>query len=590
MLWIFWIENIIYVTAAIIALALGLLVLRTGLQHGLNRAFALFALTDAIWATCAFIYRLALWTKQGNPWFWLEASVLGLALMPPTIMLFTAHYIERRAARTKLAIIIGFLLIAALTVPLFNHHIVLEPSLTENNITTFGSTWLFYASAVPIALVYMGWSGWTLWRERRQRGSAYLAASVFIILGGIILGGVLRSVLPLPILSFTTLISILLLGYGVLSRQILNPLRELTSELERRVAERTQELEEANRKLAEQSAELTSATQRAERRAAQVTTGAEIARAATTVLDPDHLIANIVQLIQERFNCYYTGLFLIDAENRFAVLHYGIGVGSASQAGRIMKERGHKLKIGGQSMIGWACANRQARIALDVGQDAVRFANPLTPDIRSELALPLRAGERLVGALTIQSAQTAAFDQDDIAALQGMTDQVAIALENARLFTQTQQVMKELEQANRLLVRERWQEYTARAEESYKAEFRPDNIKITTGELPHILRLPLEQSGQKIGTLVMERGGEQPWSSEEAQTIQTIVQQAVLAADNARLFEESQRLAARERLINEITARIRGSVTLDGVLNSAVKEISLVTGSAYAAIDLEIAE
>jgi GAF domain-containing protein len=89
----------------------------------------------------------------------------------------------------------------------------------------------------------------------------------------------------------------------------------------------------------------------------------------------------------------------------------------------------------------------------------------------------------------------------------------------------------------------------------------------------------------------MERSSDgQPWQTDEAETIRAVAQQATLALDSARLFEEAQMAAARERLLNEITARIRSTATLDGVLNSAVREISALTGASYAAIDLELAE
>ncbi len=104
------------------------------------------------------------------------------------------------------------------------------------------------------------------------------------------------------------------------------------------------------------------------------------------------------------------------------------------EAGRQMKEAGHRLEVGGMSMVGAACARREARIALDVGDEAVRFDNPLLPDTRSEMALPLIAGDRVLGALDVQSTEPAAFSQEDIAVLQLVADQVAVAIANARLF------------------------------------------------------------------------------------------------------------------------------------------------------------
>jgi len=97
----------------------------------------------------------------------------------------------------------------------------------------------------------------------------------------------------------------------------------------------------------------------------------------------------------------------------------------------------HQLRVGRESMVGWVCAKRRPRIALDVGADAVHFDNPLLPHTRSEMVLPLLVGDRLLGALDVQSSDEAAFDDDDVRSLQGMADLIAVALENAGLFAAT---------------------------------------------------------------------------------------------------------------------------------------------------------
>jgi GAF domain-containing protein len=165
-----------------------------------------------------------------------------------------------------------------------------------------------------------------------------------------------------------------------------------------------------------------------------------VSRAATSFLDPEELIQQVVNLVRERFDLYYAGLFLVDRTGewtgepgRWAVLRAGTG-----EAGRQMMKAGHKLEIGGSSMIGWCVANAQARIALDVGEEAVHFENPWLPETHSEMALPLISRGQIVGAMSIQSTEEAAFSDEDIAVLQTMADQLAIAIENARLFEQAQ--------------------------------------------------------------------------------------------------------------------------------------------------------
>jgi PAS domain S-box-containing protein len=176
------------------------------------------------------------------------------------------------------------------------------------------------------------------------------------------------------------------------------------------------------------------------RRSTQLQTAAEVSRAVSSILNPDELMRQVVNLVRERFELYYAGLFLVDQAGewtgeagRWAVLRAGTG-----EAGRIQLERSHKLEIGGESMVGWCVANKQARIALDVGEEAVRFENPLLPETRSEMALPLIVRGKVIGAMTVQSTQESAFSDEDVAVLQTMADQLAVAIENARLFEQAQ--------------------------------------------------------------------------------------------------------------------------------------------------------
>ena len=184
------------------------------------------------------------------------------------------------------------------------------------------------------------------------------------------------------------------------------------------------------------------------KRTIQLQTAADIARAATSILDINELLPNIVELIRNQFEYHYVGIFLMDELNSWAVLRAATG-----EMGTKMIETGHQLKAEDSSMIGWSITHKEARIALDVGEDAVRFINPLLPLTRSEMALPLITHGEVIGAMTIQSEKPAAFSRVDITALQAMADLVANAIENARLFTDKVNLNKELEAQNEELER-----------------------------------------------------------------------------------------------------------------------------------------
>jgi GAF domain-containing protein/DNA-binding response OmpR family regulator/HAMP domain-containing protein/anti-sigma regulatory factor (Ser/Thr protein kinase) len=182
--------------------------------------------------------------------------------------------------------------------------------------------------------------------------------------------------------------------------------------------------------------------QETQRRARLLQAAAQVGQAITSILDPQELQKLVVTLLQQQLDLYYAGLFLIDAERRYAVLHAGTG-----EPGRLMLERGHRLEVGGHSMVGWTCANRRARIALDAGADAVRFDNPLLPETRTEMALPLIVGDEVLGALDVQSTRPAAFSDEDARTLQTLANQVAVALRNATLVTEVRHLFEEQKQA-----------------------------------------------------------------------------------------------------------------------------------------------
>jgi GAF domain-containing protein len=188
---------------------------------------------------------------------------------------------------------------------------------------------------------------------------------------------------------------------------------------------------------------------RLERHAMYLETASQVSHAASSILSLGELLPQMVDLIRRQFGFYYVGIFLVDrvrgVPGDWAVLQAGTG-----EAGRQMIERGHRLLVGGESMIGWCVAHRQARIALDVGKEAVRFDNPLLPHTRSEMALPLSSRGRILGAMTVQSAKSAAFSEEDISALQSMADQLANAIENARLFEDRERHIAELAIVNEI--------------------------------------------------------------------------------------------------------------------------------------------
>ncbi|GEM_PF-1289559 len=340
-------------------------------------------------------------------------------------------------------------------------------------------------------------------------------------------------------------------------------------------------------------------------RAVQLQTAAEVSQVASSILNLDALLPQAAELVRSRFDLYYVGIFLIDEAERWAVLRAGTG-----DAGQQMLANGHKLKIGEASMISQCIVKQQARIALDVGAEAIRFDNPRLPLTRSELALPLVSRRRVIGAVTIQSDQPAAFTSDDITGLQTMADQIGNAVENARLYEQSNAALQEVDALNRRLTGEAWESYLHR-QSGQQVISVTDNSQTAPDLLPQLdgllaageivvepaeddqseatVTAPILLRGQPIGALRM-RTPLDTWDKDTEAVLTGIAGHIAQAVENARLIEQTQRTASRERAINEINARVRQTIDLDAILRTAVNELGQSLKAARVTAHINVAD
>jgi signal transduction histidine kinase len=456
---LFWLDVTALIISATISVSLMYVALGAGLKHPLNRSFALFAFAVMAWAVFSTLARLSLWLDRGDPHLLATTATLASALTGPLFLTVVAGFLGRPAKRIAWAASLA--LAASAAMPLFGQVIL--------GVGLDASETLFIDYGVPgwvlalLSAAYWFWSLVLLWSGRREVRGLYLAVGAPLLLIGLSIGGVMN--VRFPVTSVATALGMGVMVYGVVRQQALNPLRDRMAELERMLADRTWELDEAYKEVERAYAEVEGwvderivelqqeiaerkrvEAERAEllrtlqQRSTQLQTAAEVSKSASMILDPKALIDQTVRLIQERFDFYYVGLFLLDESGEYAVLQGGTG-----EAFDQMLEVGHKLRVNGHSMIGWCTSHGEARISLDVGEEAIRFDNPFLPQTCSEMALPLISRGRCIGALSVQSTEPDAFLEEDVAVLQTMVDQVAIAIENARLLEAERRRAVELE-------------------------------------------------------------------------------------------------------------------------------------------------
>jgi GAF domain-containing protein/HAMP domain-containing protein len=343
----------------------------------------------------------------------------------------------------------------------------------------------------------------------------------------------------------------------------------LVGGLEERVAQRTTEMENA--------------TKQAEKRARELQSITEIAKFISTEQDLEKLLTSITINVSERFDFYHVGIFLLDENKRYAVLR-----AANSQGGKIMLDRGHKLEVGHVGIVGKVTETGEARIALDTGADAIYFNNPDLPDTRSEMALPLISRGEIIGALDVQSRLPNAFTEEDISIISLLADQLAVAIENARLLQETKKALSESQSIYREYVTNAWQKRTSGGITGY--HINTAGGQVLTGPISddvlqfdnqeQTISLPIRVREQVIGVInIQNKKDDRKLTKEEIGVIEAITERLGLALDNARLFEETSTRASRERAVADITTKIRSTTDPQEMIQTAIEELKQFLGA-----------
>jgi GAF domain-containing protein len=436
-----------------------------------------------------------------------------------------------------------------------------------------------------------------------------LISAIFIVELAIMIGFLILPPLP-PVVEtmvdatiLITLVSPIVYRFAIIplykqmakTNEAINQVESMNKMLEQRVNERTAELEATNRQTL--------------RRAAQLQAVTELSESIAQLQDLNEFLPAATRLISERFGFYHVGIFLMDNERQYAVLQ-----AANSEGGKRMLARNHRLALG-TGVVGFSAKTGTPRIALDVGADAVFFNNPDLPGTRSEAALPLRSRDETIGVLDVQSMEAGAFSTEDLQVLTALANQVSIALENTRLLTETRAALAQVQEVYNEFTRTEWKHAASKAEQPgfrYQAgriellenvlqspeiasavEKRRSTAKPAEGsnEKRALVAVPVKLRGEVIGVLHIESNDpSRNWQEDEISLLEAVAERAAFAMENARLFQDARRRAAKEQMISEATARISGALNLENILQTTAEELERVLGGSEVLIQFQSKE
>jgi GAF domain-containing protein/HAMP domain-containing protein len=340
-------------------------------------------------------------------------------------------------------------------------------------------------------------------------------------------------------------------AFNTMATQLIQSL----ANLEERVAQRTAELQESSAQLGKRAKELESVS--------------DISRSGASIQDLESLLPEVVSLISERFNFYHTGIFILNETRDTATLR-----AASSAGGQRLVDRQYSLKIDPSNLVGFAASRGLPKIARDISN------HPDLPRTKSEIALPIMVGAQTIGVLDVHSTHANAFGEQEIILLGTLSNQIAVSIQNALSFGETRQALAESKKIYQQFVHQGWKRVASEAT-NLGYQYSQEGVHALNTALPasgnqNAMAIPIQSRGQTISVLNIR--SDEPthhWDEDEIALIQAAADRAALALENARLLEDSQRRAAKERTIGEISSKISASVNLDGILQTAAKELGI---------------
>jgi GAF domain-containing protein len=504
-------------------------------------------------------------------------AFLGLVIVFETVVRFSVNNTEVAAVDLILIglailFVTGLLFIRKGYVQSVSMLFVILIWIASNSLAAIGSgaqdaSYFTNFAIVLMAGLLLGWQ-------------ASLIITLLSILSGVALAyaeqsGLLGTVVY-PITSFVRDTAFVFVLNGVLIWLLITGLENAL----KRSRSHLKELETANTslnftqtELQDRTADLLVANNQLENRTRKLHAVAQVTRTATALQNFNDLLSSITSIISSQLGYYHVAIFLLDEQKQYAILR-----SASTDAGMRMLSRGYRLPVGQLGIINSVAQTGQPRVALNIGQDARFFGNPDLPEAQSQLALPLKSGNEIIGVLDMQSTAPNDFTDTDISTLSILADQVGIALQNALLFEESQRALREANLESVQVSRRAWKEY---AEAIDTKGYRYDGIKSEPLRESRMLNketdslmIPVQLRGQTIGRLKLNPSDRShAWTDDEMVMVKATAERVALALEGARLLDEAQKRATREAFLSEVAAKLSTSFQLDSILRDTVQEL-----------------
>lgn len=334
----------------------------------------------------------------------------------------------------------------------------------------------------------------------------------------------------------------------------------------------------------------------------------------SAILQLEELMVEVVQQVQRQFGYYHVQIYLLDERREYLVLAEGAG-----EVGAKMKSSGRRIPLTQSTHLLVQALRHGKVMKADNAREAADWQpDPLLPDICAEIAAPIMVEEQVVGVLAVQADKVAGLDENDVNLLRSVANQVAVAIRNARLFAQVETALAEAQAAQEQYVEQSWDKSRLRSQRQRYWHIRPgaepldeakqltllkiqqdwdgapprngassrdgvevasDEVQVATGQS---LMAPITLRNRQIGAVqLFTAAKDQSWTAEDLAIIETVLDQVAQTAENLRLFEETRQRADYERLVGEITQKIRQAPTLEVLAKTASQELSNALGVSY---------